>query len=280
MANIDGNNPPILDDTDYVDKIKNSFDAIDAHDHTPGKGAPLASGSFAPGAIVDADISNTANIAYSKLNLASSITSNDIVDGTIVDADINASAAMARTKLASGSNNHVIINDGSGVMSSEALLAPSRGGTGVANTNTLTLSNYNVAFPTSSPTPNTALVYDGANFVWSSAGGWTPFANENISGGGTVTTSATIGQQLRRVTGNGGAVTLSTTPFGVVGGWQDGLVVRLVGQSSDNTVTLEHSDTAKGAILNGACTLHQYDVIELQYDSTADRWIEITRSIK
>ncbi len=70
--------------------------------------------------IVNADISASAAIAYSKLNLATSI----------VDADIAAAAAIARTKLASGTANHVIINDGTGVLSSEAALAITRGGTG------------------------------------------------------------------------------------------------------------------------------------------------------
>jgi len=49
---------------------------------------------------------------------------------TIVDADVNAAAAIARTKLASGSANQVVINNGSGVMTSEAQLNVSRGGTG------------------------------------------------------------------------------------------------------------------------------------------------------
>jgi len=49
---------------------------------------------------------------------------------TIVDADVNAAAAIARTKLASGTNNHVVINNGAGIMTSEAQLATSRGGTG------------------------------------------------------------------------------------------------------------------------------------------------------
>lgn len=48
----------------------------------------------------------------------------------IENADIKAGAAIDRTKLASGTANHVIINDGSGVLSSEAALAISRGGTG------------------------------------------------------------------------------------------------------------------------------------------------------
>lgn len=51
--------------------------------------------------------------------------------GTIVNADVNATAAIARTKLASGSANNVVINDGTGAMTSEARLAPQRGGTGI-----------------------------------------------------------------------------------------------------------------------------------------------------
>lgn len=73
--------------------------------------------------IVNADINAAAAIAYSKLNLSSSI----------VDADVAAAAAITRSKLASGSANHVIINDGSGVLSSEATLAKSRGGSGQDN---------------------------------------------------------------------------------------------------------------------------------------------------
>lgn len=52
----------------------------------------------------------------------------------IVNADISATAAIARSKLASGTASHVLINDGTGVMSSEATLAKSRGGTGADNT--------------------------------------------------------------------------------------------------------------------------------------------------
>lgn len=48
----------------------------------------------------------------------------------ISNTSIDAAAAIARTKLASGSNNHVLINTNAGVMSSEAQLANSRGGTG------------------------------------------------------------------------------------------------------------------------------------------------------
>lgn len=121
---------------------------------------------------------------------------------------------------------------------------------------------------------------DGTWATPAGGGGWTTYANENIAAAGSVTSSTTTGQQMRRVTGNGAAITLSTTPFGSGGGWTDGISIRLIGQSSSNTVEVVHNDAAKGAILNGAAILGQYDSIELQYDSTADRWIEIARSIK
>lgn len=53
-----------------------------------------------------------------------------ILTGSIVNADINAAAAIARSKMASGPASHVVVNDGSGVLSSEAQLAITRGGTG------------------------------------------------------------------------------------------------------------------------------------------------------
>ena len=58
----------------------------------------------------------------------------------IENADIKAAAAIARTKLASGSVSHVLVNDGSGVMTSEAQLDRTRGGTGVSSTATFPTS--------------------------------------------------------------------------------------------------------------------------------------------
>jgi hypothetical protein len=59
----------------------------------------------------------------------------------IENADIKTGAAIDRAKLASGTPAHVVINDGSGVLSSEAQLAKSRGGTGA--------DNSSVTFPAS-----------------------------------------------------------------------------------------------------------------------------------
>lgn len=54
--------------------------------------------------------------------------------------EIKAGANIDRTKLASGTADHVIINDGTGAMSSEAQLAGTRGGTGVSSTATFPTS--------------------------------------------------------------------------------------------------------------------------------------------
>lgn len=99
--------------------------------------------------IVNADINTSAAIAYSKLNLV----------GSIVNADIAIAANIARSKLASSSINHVIINDGSGVLSSEAQLSITRGGTGQAT--------QTAAFDALSPntTKGDIIVYNGTDNI-------------------------------------------------------------------------------------------------------------------
>jgi len=52
------------------------------------------------------------------------------VGGSIVDADISPVANIQRSKLAPGAPNAVVIDNGAGVMTTEAQLAVSRGGTG------------------------------------------------------------------------------------------------------------------------------------------------------
>lgn len=67
--------------------------------------------------------------------------------GKIVNAHISAAAAIARTKLASGTADHVVINDNSGVMSSEAQLNVLRGGTGLDNSAATGLQKYAAGTP-------------------------------------------------------------------------------------------------------------------------------------
>lgn len=77
-------------------------------------GSSITSSDITDGTIVNADVSASAAIAYSKLNLASSIVSSDITDGTIVNADIDAAAAIAGSKLqaANGTTNAGAVSTG------------------------------------------------------------------------------------------------------------------------------------------------------------------------
>jgi hypothetical protein len=99
----------------------------------------------------------------------------DIGAGTLVNADINASAAIARSKLASGTANHVVINDGSGVFSSEAQLSLARGGTAsdlsAANGDRILVSNTGgtALVEHSAITANRALTSDGNGLPVASA---------------------------------------------------------------------------------------------------------------
>lgn len=70
----------------------------------------------ASGGITNTEINAAAAIAYSKLNLNSSI----------VDADVATSAAIARSKLAAGTANRVAVNNGSGVLSDAAAITAAR----------------------------------------------------------------------------------------------------------------------------------------------------------
>jgi len=130
--------------------------------------------------IVNADVSTSAAIAYSKLatltaanilvgngsNVATSVTmSGDvtldnagvatIAANAIGDSEIVAGADIARLKLAAGTADHVLINDGSGEFSSEATLGKSRGGAGADMTN--------VTFP--SGTKTIATLEDAQTFT-------------------------------------------------------------------------------------------------------------------
>lgn len=102
-------------------------------------------------------------------------------------------------------------------------------------------------------------------------------ASATVSAGGTISVSTTERVQYFRVSGNGGAQSLSTTPFGSAS-WIDGTIVRLVGTSDTNTISLDHNDADNGAILNGDCTLAKYNMLTLIWDSEFNRWLEVGRN--
>lgn len=84
-----------------------------------------------------------------------------LVETTGLDnANIAAAAAIARSKLAAGIANHVIINNSSGTMSSEATLAVSRGGTNA--------SSWTAGSVVFAGAGGTSLTQDNANIFYDS----------------------------------------------------------------------------------------------------------------
>jgi len=104
---------------------------------------------------------------------------------------------------------------------------------------------------------------------------------QSIAAAGTITLDSTITAtlQVRRVQGNtsGSEITASTTPFGT-GSFVDGLSIRLVGVNDDQPLVIANNDAAKGCLLNGNMILLKGSSIELLYDSTSDRFREISRT--
>lgn len=87
-----------------------------------------------------------------------------IANSAITDAKVHASAAITRSKIASGTASHVVINDGSGVLSSEATLAKSRGGTGADNSSVTFPSSGSIAtVPSSGVVKSNGTVLSSAN---------------------------------------------------------------------------------------------------------------------
>lgn len=103
-------------------------------------------------------------------------------------------------------------------------------------------------------------------------------ATQSITGSSTINHNANA-RQYRRVTGNGGAVSTSTTPFGTTTtNFTDGMEIVLVGTDNTNTVTIPFNDATSGALINGSATLGRGDCLTVIYDATLERFIEKSRN--
>lgn len=163
-------------------------------------------GVLSASALVNADVSASAAIAYSKLNLSASI----------VNADVSASAAIARSKLATGTASHVVINDGSGAFSSEAQLAVSRGGTGIASYavgDLLYASGSGTLAKLGIGSTGQVLKVSGGVPTWAAAGGGDVTGPASSTDNAVAIYDSTTGKILKnsgvRVTGTGAAVDLN-----------------------------------------------------------------------
>lgn len=133
----------------------------------------ITSAMIADATIVNADISGSAAIAYSKLNLTGSITSSDIANDTIVNADINTAAAIAATKIAgtavtqadTGTVTSTMIADGTIVnadINASAAIAFSKIAAPAADFSMATYKITNLGTPTSNTDASTKAYVDTA----------------------------------------------------------------------------------------------------------------------
>lgn len=121
-----------------------------------------------------------------------------IGSGVVVDTDINASAAIARSKIAAGTASQVVVNDGSGNLSSTASVSAANGGTGLTTltANNVLLGNGTSAVQLIAPsTSGNVLTSNGT--TWASAapagGGGSSVRAINTQTGTTYTFALTDG---------------------------------------------------------------------------------------
>lgn len=171
----------------------------------------------------------------------------------ISDSMVNTAAAIARSKLASGTADHVIINSGGGVFSSEAQLAITRGGTGQATANL----GFNALAPTTTrgdliyrnASVNDRLAIGAANTVLSTNGtdpAWSLIVNANIDSAAAIARSKVAAGTVAHVLINDAStgllssearLSLSRFAVGTTG-------LPLVGQGSSDSTYAQISLTA------------------------------------
>lgn len=183
--------------------------------------------SITAGAIVNADVNNSAAIAYSKLNLTGSIVNTDIFSGAaidysklnlsnaIVNTDVAAAAAIAFSKLASLTSTNILVGSAGNVPTAVAV----SGDATLANTGALTLATVN----------SNVGSFTSANITVNAKGLITAAAN-GTAGSGTVnsgtanqlayyaTTGAAVsGNSLFNIDGTGFVTLVQSTGAGTVG---------------------------------------------------------------
>jgi hypothetical protein len=257
------------------------------------------------GQILVGNVSNVATAVTASGDVTVSNTGDvQIVAGAISDTEVNASAAIARTKLASGTADHVIINNGSGVLSSEAQLATTRGGTGVSSSATFPASGTVAVVPGAGVVKSNGTVLSSSNIdLATEVTGILPVANggtgsstqnfvdlttaQTVDGIKTLNDSIALPDTNDASTGNVDALTITdraairltgavTNLRGIAAGVNGQLLlVRNVSGADISVLNDNATPTAANRILtgtNGTLTLTNNASIWLKYDSTSQRW--------
>ena len=157
-----------------------------------------------------------------------------------------------------------------------------------AGTNAITVTapsglsgSYSMILPDNDGNANQVLGTNGSGTLsWVDAtSGYSQNSDTTLTASDTIAIGTGNADRLQhwRVQSNGGAVTLSTTPFGSSDP-QDRTIICLVGLSDSDTVTIPVNDAANGVVGQGDVTLNQYSTACFRYLSTEDRYVIESRS--
>lgn len=228
-------------------------------------------------AIDTAIVATTTNTITLTNKTLTSPTINTINSPASTNLILNAPTGQSITGQINGSTISTVSATGLILASTKTLTLTNNSQTVSLSASSTASASYTITTPDAAPSANTALVYNGTNYVWATAGGWTTATSTSLAAAGTITISTTAGQQFFIVAGASTAVTLSTTPFGSSPPG-DGATIRLVCNDNTKTVTITNNDITNGTVVNGNATLYKYNMIEFQYSSSLQRYIEMSRN--
>lgn len=259
-------------------------------------------GSYTAGDLLYATGSTTlAKLAIGTNNFVLQVVAGAPAYALISNANIDAAAAIARSKIAAGSANHVVINDGSGNLSSEAVLAISRGGTnsGAAlSNNRVIVSSGGAIVENAALTAGKVIYTDGnglpavnANFAFDNTntrlaiGATTPAVGLDVASDVATRASAYTSTGTQNDVSTAATSFLRAAPASalVITGFangQNGKTLRIANASAQ-TVTINNNDSGSSAAnriitASGAnISIPQGSAVEFIYDATSSLWRQV-----
>lgn len=208
----------------------------------------------------------TLNISTANLTVERTLTAPDrsgiiITDGdTGTVTDTMLATGISRSKLAAGTANHVLINDGSGVISSESSLSPTRGGTGqssIATGDILYGSGVNTISKLPIGSANQVLTVSGGLPTWQPgfSDPMTTAGDMIIRDGTNVTARLPIGAANTVLTSNGTIPTYTQVTSAMIA---DGTIVNADINASaaiDGSKIVAASASVPGVVTTGTQTI-------------------------
>lgn len=192
--------------------------------------------------------------------------------GQVSNSDVASGAAIARSKVATGTASHVVINDGTGALSSEASLAASRGGLGTPIGGS---STGLVKFTSGAATVATLVdadVASGASVGYTKLNLTGNITNSDINSGAAIARSKIVGGTPFRIVANNTNGALSENAAlsanTVVTADSNGQLTGVAPGTSGNVLTSTGSTWASSAPASTSIPTRSYEISNLGLTAT------------